>query len=210
MNSKVNLKIDWCTHEAAKYACEHWHYSKCMPVGKIVKIGAWENGKFIGCVLFSRGATPMLLKPYNLTQYQGCELTRIALTSHHSPVSKILAIALKFLKRNSPGLRLIISFADPSEGHHGGIYQATNWILTGKSSDAKFALVNGKEVHPRTVSSMRKSGKNPTKWIIKPGKWRYLMPLDEEMRKQIQPLSKPYPKRAPKAEDSMRLSSTEE
>jgi hypothetical protein len=27
------------------------------------------------------------------------------------------------------------------------------------------------------------------------GKYRYLMPLDEAMRKQIEPLRKPYPKR---------------
>ena len=26
--SKPTLKLDWCSHEAAKYAVEHWHYSK--------------------------------------------------------------------------------------------------------------------------------------------------------------------------------------
>ena len=47
-SEKVELKLDWCSYEAAKYACEHWHYSKCMPVGKTVKIGVWENKKYIG------------------------------------------------------------------------------------------------------------------------------------------------------------------
>ena len=34
MSSRPELKIDWATHEAAKYACLHWHYSKTIPTGK--------------------------------------------------------------------------------------------------------------------------------------------------------------------------------
>jgi hypothetical protein len=34
MPVKPELKIDWASHEAAKYACENWHYSKCLPAGK--------------------------------------------------------------------------------------------------------------------------------------------------------------------------------
>jgi hypothetical protein len=134
MNSKLEFKIDWASHESAKYACENWHYSKCLPVPPLVKIGVWENKKFIGCVIFSRGASSNLLKPYGLTQVQGCELTRIALNKHVTPVSRIISIAIKFLKKNSPELKLIISFADPNEGHHGGVYQATNWVYSGKSA----------------------------------------------------------------------------
>lgn len=197
---KPILKIDWATHESAKYACEKWHYSKCLPAVAIVKIGVWENNKFIGVVLFSRWATPNLCKPYNLTQTECCELTRIALTKHENPVSKILSIALKFFKKLNPGIKLIVSFADLSEGHHGGIYQATNWIYSGKSSSAKFGLLNGKEIHPRTISTFSKQKKDKLKWVLKPGKHRYLMPLDDEMKKKISHLRKPYPKRATSVE----------
>jgi hypothetical protein len=107
---KPVLKIDWATHEAAKYAVENWHYSESMPAGKLVKVGAWENGKFIGVVLFGRGANNNIGKPYKLDQTAACELVRIALTNHITPVSKIAAIAIRFLKVNSPGLRLIISY----------------------------------------------------------------------------------------------------
>ena len=95
---KHNLKVDWCSHKAAKYACEHWHYSECMPVGKTTKIGAWENNKYIGCVMFSRGANNNLGKKYNCSQIECVELTRIALNKHINPVSKIMMIAVKFLK----------------------------------------------------------------------------------------------------------------
>jgi hypothetical protein len=197
---KPKLKIDWATHTAAKYACESWHYSKCMPCGAIVKIGVWENDKFIGVVLFSRGATPNLCKPYGLMQTECCELTRIALNKHETPVSKILSIALIFFKKQNPGMKIIVSFADASQGHHGGIYQATNWLYSGKSNDAKFGLLNGKEIHPRTISTMSKQKKDKLKWVVKPGKHRYLLPLNGEMKLQIEKLRLPYPKRASSVE----------
>ncbi len=201
--NKVDLKVDWATYKAAKYACEHWHYSKCLPTGKLVKVGAWEENKFIGVVIFSRGATPNLLKPYGLNQDEGCELTRIALTAHKSFVSKIIPRAIRFLKHNNPKIRLIVSFADQSQGHHGGIYQATNWIYTGTSGGANFYKIHGKLIHPRSIGAKglpqningaKKIDCNAKKVFV-PGKHRYLMPLDKKMRKQILPLSQPYPKK---------------
>ena len=66
--NKNDLKIDWCDFKAAEYACKNWHYSKCMPAGKTVKVGAWENGKYIGCVIFSRGANVNLGTQFGLKQ----------------------------------------------------------------------------------------------------------------------------------------------
>ena len=205
--SKCDLKIDWATHDAARYSCEHWHYSKSVPVPPLVKIGAWENGKFIGVVMFSRGATPSLLRPFGLSQTEGCELTRIALTQHQAQVSRIVRLAIAFLKRNSPSLRLIVSFADPSEGHHGGIYQAGNWIYSGQTAKSfEYIGPDGKKWHSRmikkqgwtTVQGKRRKTLTPDqcKPVHKPGKHRYLMPLDSEMRTKILPLARPYPKRA--------------
>jgi hypothetical protein len=202
---KPVLKIDWATHEAAKYAVENWHYSESMPAGKLVKVGAWENGKFIGVILFGRGAGANIGKPYSLTQTGICELVRIALTKHVTPVSKITAIALRFLKANSPGLRLIISYADPLQGHHGGIYQAGNWLYRGKSNPQPDLIINGKSYHKKsanakfgTASPEKISVKYNVKAKYSEKKWKhaYLMPLDNDMRKKIIPLAKPYPKRA--------------
>jgi len=217
-NPKPKLKIDWATHAAAKYACENWHYSKCVPVGKIVKLGVWENDKFIGVVLFSRGASPNLLKPYKLTQYEGCELTRIALNNHDTPVSRILSVSMSFLKKSNPGLKLIISFADPRQNHHGGIYQATNWIYSGTQvpGGSLEYLINGKWTHPKSVGSTygvqgkKFIEKNPGIKTRKPTlKHRYLMPLTKEIRKQIEPLRKPYPKRASSVESGTSVYQTE-
>ena len=208
MSQKVDLKIDWASHEAAKYACENWHYSKVIPVGKLVKVGAWEDKKFIGVVLFGRGATPNLGRPYGLAQDECCELVRIALTNHKTPVSKIAAFALKWLKKTNPKMKLVVSFADRSQGHHGGIYQAGNWIYSGAGSSAKFYMIKGKLTHPRSIGAKgltqniegaRQIDKN-AKVVEIPGKHRYLMPLDKTIRAKIELLSQPYPKRAKEQE----------
>lgn len=192
------LRLDWATHESAKYACKHWHYSKCLPVGKIVKIGVWENDKFIGVVLFSRGANKSLGAPFGASQTESCELTRIALTGHEAPVSQIMAKAIKMMKSTNNGMRLIVSFADKSKGHHGGIYQATNWIYTGETESADEYIYNGKRWHGR---AFRKSLGSHLKYmdkglkIVKGAcKHRYLMPLDRKMKKKIEGLAQKYPR----------------
>ena len=195
---KPQLKIDWCSHEAAKYAVEHWHYSKCLPAGKMVKVGVWENDKFIGCLLFSRGANNNLLKPYGLKTTEGCELTRIALAKHITPVSRIMSIAIKMLKKLSPGLRLIVSYADSDQDHYGGIYQATKWIYDGHTGQREKYIYKGQELHPRTASSKFGGsivGVPGLRKVHTGHKYRYLYPLDDEMKAKVIKLSKPYPKK---------------
>jgi len=201
---KVDLKIDWATYEAAKYAVEHWHYSRSLSSGRNVYIGVWEGGKFIGVIVFGIGSGNATNgKGYGLARsHEMAELTRIALTKHETPISRIVKIAIQFIRRQSPGLRMIISMADPMHGHHGGIYQAGNWIYTGQTAeDYQYQLPDGRYVHHRTATSLLKSVAGRQKKKL-PGKYRYLMPLDDEIRKRIEPLRKPYPKRPKQAMES--------
>lgn len=207
--SKVDLKIDWATHAAAKYACENWHYSKCLPASlqKRVAIGAWENGSFIGVVVFGHGANPQIGSPYGLTINECVELTRIALNKNHiSPVSRIVRLALKFIKTSQPGIRLIVSYADQMQGHHGGVYQAGNWIYVGSMKGVPSLKYKGKIWHSKALrtSYPRLKQSDPAVEKIPAGdKHKYLMPLDDEMRRKLQPLSRPYPKRVKQAMASL-------
>lgn len=200
--SKADLKIDWATHAAAKYACENWHYSKCLPssLQKRVAVGAWENKKFVGVVVFGHGANPQIGAPYLLTINQCVELTRIALKAGHaSPVSRIVRFALKFIKESQKGIRLIVSYADQAQGHHGGVYQAGNWIYVGSMKGVPSLKYKGKVWHAKALRTSFPNLKHSDPAVAKitaGDKHKYLMPLDKEMRKQILPLSKPYPKRA--------------
>lgn len=199
----IELLVDFCSFQAAKYACLNWHYSKSVPAGKIVKIGVWENKEYIGCVLFSRGANRKIGMPYQLDQTQICELTRIALNQHKTPVTKILSKAIKLLKKNSPKLKLIVSYADTNQKHLGIIYQASNWIYTGKTAHEAGVILNGKKTHRRSINSKYgtsdiqylKKHIDPNVKIIKgEGKHKYLYPLNKMLRKKLMKLHKPYPK----------------
>lgn len=202
--SKTELKVDWASHKAASFACRNWHYSKSIPAGKLVKVGAWENGKFIGVVIFSRGATVNIGKPYKMDQTEICELTRVALTNHVTPVTRIVAIAIRMLRKQSPGMKLIISYADVDQGHEGKIYQAGNWIYEGlKNVGTRGAfIIHGKKIHPKTLHSKYGKGAQTLVFVRKnldpnatefktAGKHKYLYPLDNETRIMIERLVKP-------------------
>lgn len=200
-----NLTVDFCDYAAARYACANWHYSSCMPAGKTVKFGAWEEGRFIGAVIFGRGVSRGLLMAYGLGPADGCELTRVALRDHQAHVTRIVAVALRLLKRHSPDLRLVVSFADPMQNHIGGIYQAGNWLYTGRSTPSVLYRIRGHLTHRRSVGvtggrqTLRWVRANLDSWAVAvraPGKHRYLWPFDQAMRLQLLPLVIPYPKRA--------------
>ena len=203
----TDLRVAPCSHAAAKLAVERWHYSGSLPTPPLVPFGVWQGSDFIGAVIFGRGATPDLFTPYGLDQTEGCELVRVALRDHDAPVSQIVAEALRSLRLHSPGLRLVVSFADPAEGHHGGIYQAGNWIYTGTSSPSTVYYDKaGRKWHGRQVSAtgakcqygeLRAVPKLSTlRRVSMPGKHRYLMPLDRAMRRQVTKLAQPYPQSA--------------
>src|SRR4051794_16302538 len=131
--NKADLKLDWCSYAAAKYACEKWHYAgRPSNQPNKAQVGVWERGTFVGCLLFNRGSCKSMVSRYGLTMFQGCELARVALREHTAAVTRIVSVALRMVKRAFPGLRLVVSYADPDRGHHGGIYQAGNWIYTGQ------------------------------------------------------------------------------
>lgn len=208
-DKRPNLKIDWATHEAAKYACENWHYSRSVPKSKLVKIGVWENNRFSGVVIFSPGATPEIGSPFGLKQTEICELTRIALRQHETPVSKIGAVALRFLKKSNPGLRLVISYADLEQNHHGGIYQAMNWIYLGRTKPDCYLKVGGRIEHRKTIYdrygcqslSWLKANVDPmAERIPDKGKHKYAYPLDDELKVKLTNIRKPYPKRVTSVE----------
>ena len=147
--------------------------------------------------------TAILPGEYKLKMTECAELCRVALAKHSTPVSRILSIAVKMLKREMPGIRLIVSYADLNHGHFGKIYQASNWIFVGETGHEAGIVLNGKLTHRRTINS--KYGTSTIEWLHehvdscarrvegKP-KFKYLLPLDDEIAERIKLLAKAYPK----------------
>jgi hypothetical protein len=126
----------------------------------------------------------------------------VALGPHQSPTSRIVSIAVRLLRQQSPGLRLIVSYADPEHGHHGGIYAAMNWLFIGTTNAESLIRLNARLFHPRTVAS--RYGTRGIDWLRQHvaadaahvrtlPKFRYVLPLDAAMREQLALRVLPYP-----------------
>lgn len=193
------FKVKNCSYEAAKYAVMNWHYSKSMPSGKLVKFGVWENEKFVGSVIYGRGTNRHIGSEYQLDQYEVCELVRVALASHEAPVSQIVAQTLKLLKESNEGLRLVVSYADPEQGHTGTIYKAGNWIYVGAPPSMPYFIINGKKTHSRTayvggrnLNWYRENVDPNATTVTPPGKFKFIYPLDKQTRRKVAKLGVPY------------------
>lgn len=200
------LRLDFCSHEAARYAVMAWHYSRAMPSSKLVRIGVWEDDRFRGAVLYGVGANRHLARPFGLEATQACELVRVALApGRQHPTSQCVAQSLNMLRRQSPGLKVVVSYADTKEGHLGIIYQATNWCFLGGSEQSYFKI-KGRIEHPRTLYDRYGPGGQRIAWLRSnvdpraqrvpmPAKLKYAYGLDRRTRRQLEAMAQPYPKR---------------
>jgi hypothetical protein len=105
-------------------------------------------------------------------------------------------------QREMPGIRLIVSYADLNHGLVGKIYQASNWVCVGETGNEADIVLNGKLTHPRTINS--KYGTSTIEWLHehvdsyarrvegKP-KFKYLLPLDDEIAGCVKMLARAYP-----------------
>lgn len=180
-----------------------WHYSHSMPVGKLFKIGVWEDERFVGAVIIGYGSSARLGDRYGLVTGIECvELVRVAMRSHAVPVTQVLAEVLRLLKKTNPGLRLVIAFADPEQGHIGKIYQAGNWLYLGRGPvDYAYVMPGGTRLHKRQFlmnNFTNPRAKVPTRAVKVRTipKYRYGYPLDRAMRRRLQPLVLPPPTEA--------------
>jgi hypothetical protein len=57
------------------------------------------------------------------------ELSRLVRASYSVPLSSLVSKSCKELRKQ--GHDLLVSFADRTQGHHGGVYQAASWRYAG-------------------------------------------------------------------------------
>jgi hypothetical protein len=135
------------------------------------------------------------------------ELARlIRRPDHVHPLSQLLAFACDRLRLN--GWHLVVSFADWTQRHHGGIYQAAGWHYAGQRDRRMDGVViDGKFIPGRSCNS-RHGTRSPDKLrdllpgrVIEPhydeGKhlyWRALSVAGKTRAKRLGLGAVPYPK----------------
>lgn len=119
------------------------HYSQ-RKVGAKFAFGLFEVNTLVGCCVFSIPASYTLCKGVCGEEHKKSvlELSRLVVTTDARNAASF------FISRclNNIGDWIVVSYADSNEhvGHVGYVYQATNWIYTGRGN------TEPKWLHPET------------------------------------------------------------
>ena len=166
------------------------HYTRTVPSGK--SIYAMHK---TAIVVWSIPAN------YNAARYflpgvsDPCvwELTRLWAPDGHEPnlLTQAISEAVKDLRHAVPGVDLLISYADPSAGHHGGIYKAASWVSVGNSEEIRAwrHKITGAVLPRRAFHSGKKHLNKASieemgyEQLKMPGKHRFVKPVSRRAKR---------------------------
>lgn len=189
----------------AKKVFEQEHYLHSMPGGTMLCFGVYLNSRFMGAISFGAGPS-QAYKLVEGTQPEDCfTLTRLWLSDElpRFSESRALGFVLRAMRQHT-SLKFLVSYADPSHGHLGTIYQATGWLYSGLSSAMPLCdLGDGVPRHSRSVAhslgshSLRYLTHNGVKVKLIPQarKHRYIYLLDASLKVKLKVTILSYPKK---------------
>ena len=147
---KKNIYEDWILHK---------HYAKRL-CSVSCAFGLYIDKMIEGVITFGMPPSSTLAESIcgkDNSKYV-LELNRLIINNNlpKNTLSQFVSKSIKMLKKP----KIIVSFADPNMNHSGYIYQATNFIYTGQSSNVfQFIDKDGKEFHFRNIGHYQKNNK---------------------------------------------------
>ena len=158
-----DLELRVVDNSYAETFIKRYHYSKtCSRI--VIAIGEFINNgtEMVNCIVFNycagREMAQQVMKGGDNSNT--LELARmVSLEPKPKNLeSYCIARALSWLKQNMPEVKIIISYADNTVGHHGYCYQASGFTYYGQSRPVKEHYIDGKRVHERVLNSRYGSG----------------------------------------------------
>ena len=180
------------------------HYLHTMPGGTKLAFGIFSGKHLMGAVTLGVGPFNVHRLVAGSTRDDCLVLSRLWLADDlpKNSESRVLAVILRSLGRDT-SVKFVATYADPSAGHLGTIYQAGGWLYTGVSGPSVlYDLGDGVGRHSRTFGhalgtrSLRYLRSHGT-WVSpleRPGKHRYLYFLDKAWSDKLKVPVRPYPK----------------
>ena len=186
---------------------EKHHYSHNVNgVQSIYHYGLFTEGNFglpkmIGAMMYAHPSMPATAKKYNPINPDKClELRRLVCIDDtpKNTESYFIGQTFKLLKRDTD-MEVIVSFADQHHGHTGIIYKATNFEYLGETSKGRILMVDGKEMHSRSLNQLDrpygrelnrryKAGDKNIFWKNTKPKHIYTYYLNKKIKRQIKNL----------------------
>lgn len=134
-----------------------YHYTKTMPDSTKFVFAGFYSDRLAGVIVYGMGSSKnqyTALFP-DIENGKYLELTRLWSPDDmpKNTESKLISESFKLLPKE---IEVLMSFANPSQGHVGTIYQATNWHYCGMSSGGKQLITDdGIKKHSRLLGIYR-------------------------------------------------------
>lgn len=190
----------------AKVPIVRHHYLHSAPGGTKLAFGVFMESRLMGAMTIGCGPAQAHCLVEGAERNDCLVLTRLWLSDElpHNSESRVIGIVLRSLKKNT-SLKFLISYADPSQGHVGAIYQACGWVYTGLSSAMHlYDMGDGIARHSRSFShafgshSLKHFARHgiEVKTVPQARKHRYVYFLDRNWQERLTVPVMPYPKRS--------------
>lgn len=139
------------------------HYLRKRPAIVVLSMRLEVRGLPVGAIIFA-------MPPREADKRYGgktWELARLFIEDFvpHNAETFLIARAVRHIKQHHKEIRFLLSYADPSAGHHGGIYIAGNWTKDGKTDDERKTPRND-YVDARTGKKYGRKGNMPSDAIV--------------------------------------------
>ena len=203
----TDFTVELVQRNAVVSFIEKHHYSHNVNgIQSYYHFGLYRDGKFglpemIGAMMYAMPSMPHTSKKYNPINPDKCfELRRLVCIDDtpKNTESYFIGKTLRWLKRNTDK-EVIVSFADQYHGHTGVIYKATNFEHYGETSKGTILMVDGKEMHSRSLNQKYRpysrelkrryeAGDKNIFWKNTKPKHIYVYYLNKKIKRQIKKL----------------------
>lgn len=153
--SALEIEVKPIPKSKADEIVKKHHYSGKVVQNSQLCFGVWYKGVLMGAMQFGPPTDKRKILPLvKDTEWNGMmELNRMAFSDHlpRFSESRAISLAFKWMKKNAPHIKWVVSFADGTQCGHGTIYQASNFKLTQiKENSRMYKLPDGRVVHKLT------------------------------------------------------------
>jgi hypothetical protein len=157
-NNTIRVRVFTDRLQEARALVQRYHYAVRFPTA-VKHVSCWaldEATPALAACVFSQ-------PPTRWSENVG-ELSRLVRAENVSlpPLSSLVAAAVRNVKRNNI-FDLVVSFADSTQGHHGGVYQACNWHYHGQRKAAMDGVIVGGVFYGGRAAVYKWGTRSPTK-----------------------------------------------
>ena len=106
------------------------HYLQSCPPGYVFVLEFLEGREMVGAMLLGRPCS----KSYDADKIM--QLHRVFFVDEAPKNTEIQGLSMmrRFIRTWCPGVRLLLSYSDPAQGHKGTIYEADGWAPLGMTT----------------------------------------------------------------------------